>query len=269
MLGWKQATKKATARCEGLFAGPFGPNLADLSGQSSAAIAGEVYRVAGIPMTTTRADLSGNGGGQQTGGSGAALEVALEDDLRRALQEFEPERGWSVTRSGSVSQFSQYSHLAELQRLFNQQPALRSTIGSDYEVATDVMVSLPNPVGATAPRLLHAAVSSKLTIRSDRVQNIRYEFGTLVRTRKGRLPHLVVVTAEPLPSRLLSIARGTGEIDAVYHLLFDEMEEVAGQEAVPGLGQREWLNQRAAWREAVDQGRIRPYSDLVSTIARG
>lgn len=269
MLGWKKATQKATPLCVEIFDVPFGPNLADLSGRASTAIAGEVYDAAGVGKDTLASDLSDGSRGTGASGSGAALELALENDLRDRLQEQEDDRIWTVTRSGSVSQFAQYAHLAELQRLFEEQPTLRSTIGTDYEVATDVMVGLPNPSGEERPKVLHAAVSSKLTIRSDRVQNIRYEFGTLVRTRKGRLPHLVVVTAEPLPSRLLSIARGTGEIDAVYHLLFDELEEVAGNEEIAGLSDRDWTKQRANWREAVDQGRIRPYSELVETIASG
>lgn len=267
MLGWKPATKKATERCLRLFGHARGPNLADLSATSSAAIAGEVYRLAGVTMDRhTKTNLNS----AETGtSSGSALEHALEKDLLTGLEGTDDSRGWSVTRSGSVSQFAQYAHLAELQVLFEELPTLRSTLGQDYEVATDVMVSLPYPGDVQRPRLLHAAVSSKLTIRSDRVQNIRYEFGTLVRNRKGRLPHLVVVTAEPLPSRLVSIARGTGEIDTVYHLLYDEMDVVADMDAPEGVSDRSWDEQRKAWREVVSQGRIKPYAELVSTLALG
>ncbi len=37
---------------------------------------------------------------------------------------------------------------------------------------------------------------------SDRAQNTRSEALNLIRNRKGRLPHIVVVTEEPSPSRL-------------------------------------------------------------------
>jgi hypothetical protein len=47
----------------------------------------------------------------------------------------------------------------------------------------------------------------------------------LVRNRKGRLPHIMVVTAEPTPSRLASIALGTGDIDCVYHFALYELQE--------------------------------------------
>ena len=73
--------------------------------------------------------------------------------------------------------------------------------------------------------LLHASISCKWTIRSDRAQNARSEGLNLVRNRKGRLPHIVVVTAEPTPSRISSIALGTGEIDCVYHFALYELEQ--------------------------------------------
>jgi hypothetical protein len=60
-------------------------------------------------------------------------------------------------------------------------------------------------------------------MRSDRSQNSRAEALRLIRSRKGRTPHIVVVTAEPLPSRLASIALGTGDIDCVYHIALPEL----------------------------------------------
>jgi len=72
--------------------------------------------------------------------------------------------------------------------------------------------------------LLHASVSCKWTIRSDRAQNARSEALNLIRNRKGHLPHVVVVTAEPTPSRLASIALGTGDIDCVYHFALYELQ---------------------------------------------
>ena len=60
-------------------------------------------------------------------------------------------------------------------------------------------------------------------MRSDRAQNSRTEALNLIRNRKGRLPHIVVVTGEPLPSRLASLALGTGDIDCVYHFALYEL----------------------------------------------
>jgi hypothetical protein len=72
--------------------------------------------------------------------------------------------------------------------------------------------------------LLHASISCKWTFRSDRAQNARTEALNLIRDRKGHTPHIVVVTGEPLPSRLVSLAMGTGDIDCVYHMALFEME---------------------------------------------
>lgn len=71
--------------------------------------------------------------------------------------------------------------------------------------------------------ILHASVSAKWTMRSDRAQNSRTEALGLIRNRKGNLPHIVVVTAEPLPARIASLALGTGDIDCVYHFALPEL----------------------------------------------
>nr|WP_236718614.1 NgoMIV family type II restriction endonuclease [Actinoplanes sp. TFC3] len=184
---------------------------------------------------------------------------------RTPTQQHSPQR-WFVTRQGEANQFTQYQHLADLQKLLIEEPTLRTAVGRDYHVKPDIMIGVPSQWTGTAQYTLHAAVSSKLTIRSDRAQNIRVEFGTLVRNRRGRLPHLVVVTAEPLPSRIISIARGTGEIDAIYHLLFDEMNEAMDALAAGSSALR---SQADDWREMVDMQRVRPYGELADVLALG
>lgn len=71
--------------------------------------------------------------------------------------------------------------------------------------------------------MLHASISCKWTIRSDRAQNVRSEALNLIGNRKGHLPHVVVITGEPLPSRIASLALGTGNIDCVYHFALQEL----------------------------------------------
>jgi hypothetical protein len=39
------------------------------------------------------------------------------------------------------------------------------------------------------------------------------------------VPHIVVITGEPLPSRIASLALGTGDIDCVYHFALPELSE--------------------------------------------
>ena len=73
--------------------------------------------------------------------------------------------------------------------------------------------------------ILHASISAKWTMRSDRAQNSRTEALGLIRNRKGHLPHIVVVTGEPMPGRLASLALGTGDIDCMYHFALYELIE--------------------------------------------
>lgn len=69
----------------------------------------------------------------------------------------------------------------------------------------------------------------------------------------------MTVTAEPLPSRLASIARGTGEVDAVYHIAYDAMAASVDANANP--------EQADAWREVTGQRRVLSYELLTATLA--
>ncbi len=147
-----------------------------------------------------------------------------------------------------IAKYEQYAHLVALDNAAKTNPDLAAALGSDYTITPDIVVAratetdeainandflIDNTVTTLASLrkangglpLLHASISCKWTIRSDRAQNARSEALNLVRNRKGRLPHAVVVTAEPLPSRLASIALGTGDIDCVYHFALYELQE--------------------------------------------
>jgi hypothetical protein len=91
-------------------------------------------------------------------------------------------------------------------------------------------------------------------VRSDRAQNIRTEASNLMRHRKGHLPHVVAVTAEPLPMRIAALALGTGDLDCVYHIALQELETAVAE------------SQNQDQKEALDmlvQGhRLRDISDL-------
>lgn len=107
--------------------------------------------------------------------------------------------------------------------------------------------------------VIHASISCKLTMRSDRAQNSRSEALNLIRNRKGKTPHIVVVTAEPLPSRLSSLALGTGDIDCVYHIalpeLLEAVKEFGGDDSQESL------------KIMVDGGRLRDIADLPFDLA--
>lgn len=147
-----------------------------------------------------------------------------------------------------IAQYQQYSHLIALDQAAKNDPELAAALGSDYTITPDIVVARQvenddsinrnellvdasiakhaslRAAGGKRP-LLHASISCKWTIRSDRAQNARSEALNLIRNRKGRLPHVVVVTAEPTPSRLASIALGTGDIDCVYHFALYELQQ--------------------------------------------
>jgi len=81
----------------------------------------------------------------------------------------------------------------------------------------------------------------------------------LVRSRKGRVPHIVAVTAEPLPTRLASLALGTGDLDCVYHFALPELRE-----AVAEAGSKEQLEMLQGM---IDGRRLRDISDLPFDLA--
>lgn len=145
-----------------------------------------------------------------------------------------------------IAKYEQYEHLIALELAAKRDRDLAAALGSDYTITPDIVVwrepeedaeinSDSELIDANvstraslrktynpAP-LLHASISCKWTIRSDRAQNARSEALNLMRNRKGHLPHIMVVIGEPLPSRIASIALGTGDIDCVYHFALYEL----------------------------------------------
>lgn len=123
----------------------------------------------------------------------------------------------------------------------------------DETVAT--MASLRKQNGGKP--LLHASISAKWTMRSDRAQNSRTEALNLIRNRKGHLPHIVVVTGEPLPSRLASLALGTGDLDCVYHYALYELLDAVKEYGANG---REDIIETL--ENLIDGKRLKDISDL-------
>lgn len=187
--------------------------------------------------------------------SGAKFEELNMEFLRETFPKMQALRPgkWEILKLGNnnrlkTSDFAQYEHLAYLQELTKANSELAASLGNDYMVAPDVIIYrmlcsdeeinrdgilVDDTVcrGADLRKknggkpVLHASVSAKWTIRSDRAQNSRTEALNLIRNRKGHLPHIVVVTGEPMPSRLSSLALGTGDIDCVYHFALYELVE--------------------------------------------
>jgi len=243
MLPWLlEARRKFHAEC---LAGPITetkgvPSIADVSNGPSREIA--ISLVAKIGATTSHAEKPAG----QTAGS--MFETATQNFVASCLEQLHHLRPgvFEVKRGQAIVEFDQYGHLEELRALAFKSKELRTLIGTDYLIKPDVVVlRQPEPdsninrlqwlVDDTIARrtalrkengvraTFHASISCKLTIRSDRVQNTRSEALNLVRNRKGRLPHIVAVTAEPTPSRIAAIALGTGDIDCVYHFALPEL----------------------------------------------
>ena len=192
---------------------------------------------------------------------------------------------WIIRRAGSgirTSDFTQYEHLELLGKLIRNNPELAATIGSEYVIAPDIVIFREryddeeiNSHGIIVSRdtalasdlrkisgerpILHASISAKYTIRSDRAQNSRTEALNLIRNRKGHLPHIAAVTAEPMPGRLASLALGTGDIDCVYHFALYELAE-----AVKASGSEDSIE---LLKTLIDGRRLKDISDLPLDLA--
>ena len=84
------------------------------------------------------------------------------------------------------------------------------------------------------------------------MQNTRSEALNLIRNRKGRLPHIVAVTAEPMPTRIAAIALGTGDIDCVYHFALPELVEVLSDQKRESLDLIETMIEGRRLRDIAD-----------------
>lgn len=256
------------------------PNFADTSSKASSNIAKRI--VAKLEGEVNVGQVAG-----QTSGK------LFEDLVLEFLQETFARLGhlrpgtWGIKKVGSrdrlsIAQFEQYAHLVVLDEAARSNPALAAALGSDYTITPDIlMFRVPEPDNRIneiselvdeesvtyavlrqkngGGSILHASISCKWTIRSDRSQNCRTEALNLIRNRKGKLPHIIVVTAEPLPSRIASIALGTGDIDCVYHFALYELMAAVREADLEDAGEM--------LRIMVEGKRLRDISDLPLDLA--
>lgn len=224
--------------------------------------------------------------GQTSGSQFESACAAFVKDTFLKLSHLRPGT-WDVHQVGGrsrleIAKYEQYAHLIALDRAAKSDPELAVALGSDYTITPDIVVArdTEDDAAINAPirlvdasvatlaslravngglPLLHASISCKWTIRSDRAQNARSEALNLVRNRKGRLPHVMVVTAEPLPSRLASIALGTGDIDCVYHFALYELQAAIQAQGLDDAGEMLAV--------MVDGKRLKDISDLPLDLA--
>lgn len=253
-----------------------GPNFADSSSHASKAIADRMLKKLGAPAV--RSQLKG----QEAGRIFEELIAKFLQNCFRRARSVRP-GNWTFHRGLEIAKFAQYAHLEDLSQAAKaDHTGVLQTVLGDYTVRPDIVISRsPEPDSAinssvtlvdnrsvlrsslrarnsTTP-ILHASISCKYTIRSDRSQNSRTEALNLIRNRKGHTPHITAVTVEPMPSRLGSLALGTGDIDCVYHFALDEL--IA---SVAEVGD-ETANELLAI--LVDGKRLRDISDLPLDLA--
>lgn len=250
------------------------PSNADRHSVTSTEIAKRILESLG--SGTVKARLAG----QMAGSRFEEICKEFLDEAFRRLIHIRP-GNWEISKGfggrQGIAQFDQYEHLAALEELSKANPELAAALGSGYLIKPDVVVLrhpeedsfinrdellvsehqarlTPLRLANNKSRILHASVSCKWTLRSDRAQNSRSEALNLVRNRKGRLPHIVVVTGEPAPSRIASIAMGTGDIDCVYHFALPELTQ-----AVQSLGLED---SDQLLNTMIDGKRLRDIADL-------
>lgn len=227
---------------------------ADFSNRASVAISNAVAQKIGIQKSHKKLPA------QSQGDLFEELVCGFLKKTFCALEHLRPGL-WNMQRitardDSAISLFDQYRHLADLARFCSENRELASALGNDYAISPDVVISrtpetddhineagsfLGGELASRTPLrqvvnshpILHACISCKFTFRSDRAQNARSEALNLIRNRKGRVPHLVIVTAECLPSRLASVALGTGDIDCVYHIALPELIESVDKDEFP------------------------------------
>lgn len=246
------------------------PSNADKASKPSREIAGYILDQLGPAKTAPK--LPG-----QT--AGADFEGVCASFVRVCFERMQHLRpgSFTVTKGGGIAMFDQYAHLDDLEAIAKANREIATAIGSDYLIKPDIVVTRApeadeaiNAKGALVDsdtarlsslravnqplEILHASISCKWTLRSDRAQNARSEGLNLVRNRKGRLPHIAVITGEPTPGRVASLALGTGDIDCVYHFALYELRN-----ALVDQGRDETLE---LLDTMVEGKRLRDISDL-------
>ncbi len=221
------------------------PNLSDVSSKTSKILALGLVERLGFPLCASPPV------GQTVGTVFGELTMDFLNRTFQVLQHIRPGK-WIFSASQAsvgIAAFDQYEHLAALDSALKTHKDLAAALGGDYIIRPDIVIGrepLPDseinkkkiilgggPISVLTPLrknnyqspkpILHASVSCKWTIRSDRSQNTRTEALNLIRNRKGKTPHISCVTAEPMPTRLASLAMGTGDIDCVYHMALQEL----------------------------------------------
>lgn len=184
------------------------------------------------------------------------LRVAKQPQRQRLLEQFEsvvrrflretlaqlhqPRVMWSIFGDESgLAAYEQYGHLAEWDSVARKNLDLKTSLGdclilpdafvlesagalNDRPITTETVSASEDCRRAKANlRRLQGSISCKWTLHPEALN--------VALPHKGRIPHIVVVTGEPLPSRLASLAIGASDIEKVYHFALPELVDAAKQ----------------------------------------
>ena len=229
------------------------PSIADKSSKISVGIARAWLERLGA--TAVSAKASGQAAGK-------GFEIVVAEFLANTflgLTKIRP-GNWKILHGADrssvrITNFVQYNHLHQLSLMAKANPELRAALGGDYLIEPDVVVvryaefdsfldpdktlldldyarqtPIRNVNTSNGPDgILHASISCKWTLRSDRAQNARTEALNLIRNRNGHVPRIVAITAEPMPKRIASLAQGSSDLDCVYHVALPELREAVAE----------------------------------------
>ncbi|NMB54555.1 MAG: restriction endonuclease [Leptolinea sp.] len=257
------------------------PNFSDTSSKASIAIGLKILDLIGFPVQE---------GHEKEQTVGKKFEKYTRDFIEASfslMMHLRPGEWVYSIKQKEISRFDQYQHLANIEIKIKHDKDLSSALGRDYLVTPDIIVArsplsdeeinrngdivTKNDIFSSFTplrkrnlsnqniKILHASISCKWTIRSDRSQNTRTEALNLIRNRKGNLPHIMAVTAEPLPTRIAALALGTGDLDCVYHFALNELREAVS--FLENDDQKDILN------IMVNGNRLRDISDLPFDLA--
>jgi len=253
-----------------------GPNIADWHSPQSVVIARAMLSRIGYPLRSEPlSDEVARG----------CFVSSTRDFIERALHMIEHLRPghWVLCSGGAPVSFENHEDLTQLARalvahpdglaalsdfvlrpdiLVGRGPIPDSEINRHAEIISGDLATLTPFRARNHPRqrpMLTACVSCNLKLSSYGNADLPGETLNLLRNRQGNTPHIAIVTAEPLPSRIASVALGTGDIDCVYHMA---LYELAG--AVQQVGDETLVEM---YHLLVDGKRLRDISDLPFDLA--
>jgi hypothetical protein len=250
------------------------PSNADGDSSASIAIARATLR-----RVQTEAVSSGPSAGHVSGATFEQITRSFVQEALRASTDSWPGKWRFDLQDREALRLPQCRHFAKLSALAAKDPETAALLASDHVITPDVVVvreieprraisaggrAVDGAAGPrssprqrnSAPPILHASISCKWRLRSNRSEAV-----SLI-NRNGRLPHVAVVTGEPMPGRLASFVLGTRDLDCVYHFALPELTRSIKTLDFLGIEDSAYL-----LKIMVQGGRLKDISDLPVDLA--